>query len=78
LQAAAAKMKAQSTLGRASELGVTQSRDGLDPTERLLDPLAKTLACGIAGVTGRSFVDRRSAPVGILRHMRPHAAHRQN
>jgi len=45
---------------------------GLDPAKRLLDPLAPALALGIAGMACGAPVNRRSAPAGILRHMRPH------
>src|SRR3546814_7194112 len=55
-----------------AEPGLTQSGHGLDPAERLLDPLADALAGGIAGMAGGAPVDRRAPTPGILRQMRAH------
>jgi hypothetical protein len=52
-------------------VGVSPRIPHLD-AHHFLNPLANTLACRIAGVTGGSFVDRRASPLRILRHMRPH------
>jgi hypothetical protein len=44
--------------------------DGLDPGERLLDPLARSLARRVAGVAHRPTVDPRAPAGDVLGHVR--------
>ena len=44
----------------------------LGPAEGLLDPFANTQADGIAGMARGPAINRRTPPIGILRHMRCH------
>src|ERR1039458_8456706 len=55
-----------------SIFGFLLSGDRFDPAEGFLDPLADTLAYGVAGGTRRAAIDCRRAPAQILRHMRRH------
>src|SRR5260221_87562 len=57
----------------AAMTGLAQPGDGLDPAERLLDPLALDHADGIAGVARGAAVDGRAAVGIVLRDVR-HAA----
>src|SRR5580700_11476154 len=54
--------------------GLAQAPGGLDPAERLLDPLALDCADPIAGVAGGARIDRRAAVGVVLRDMRRAAA----
>src|SRR5271154_1544809 len=49
---------------------LAQPADGLDPAERLLDPLALDRADAIAGMTGGARIDGRTAIGVVLRDMR--------
>src|SRR6188472_4319423 len=49
--------------------GFAQTADGLHPAERLFDPLALDCADAIAGMSGRTGIDRRAAIGIVLRDM---------
>src|SRR6266404_8798567 len=44
----------------AAMTGLAQAADGLDPAERLFDPLALDCADAIAGMAGGARIDRRA------------------
>jgi hypothetical protein len=49
----------------AAQFGPAQAGDGLDPAERLLDPLADALALGVARMARGAPVDRRASAAGV-------------
>lgn len=54
----------------AAELGSSQACDGLDPAERLLDPLADAQAGCVAGVASGAAIDRRTSAADVLGDVR--------
>lgn len=60
-----------------AEFGLAHSADCFEPAEGFLDPLSNALAGGISGVARCPLVDGGSAPIGVLRHMRPDIECRQ-
>ena len=54
-------------LRRSAQLDLSQGSDGLPPAEHFLDPLAQSLADGIAGVARGAGVDGTGL---LLRHVR--------
>jgi hypothetical protein len=50
----------ESGLGAADEAGLAQSRDRLDPPERLFDPFTDALALVVASVSRPSMAEKRA------------------
>src|ERR1700749_3148017 len=59
-------------LRQAAQFGPAQAGDGLDPAERLLDPLADALALGVARMARGAPVDRRASAAGVAGDVRAH------